>query len=82
MSLPEHKPFFSFAATLQFIQFVDVCFWGVCGYVPSYPHTNSQDHIQTYKPDQTKINIYGIDMANSAAQLVYGPVLVSCMSAP
>ena len=31
----------------------------------------------THKPDQTKINIIGFDMAKSAAQLLYGPVLVS-----
>ena len=44
-------------------------------------------HIQTHKvtsphnnkPDQTKININGFDMAISAAQLLYGPVLVSCL---
>ena len=41
-------------------------------YVPSFPHMNSQVHIQTHKPDQTKINIDGFDMA----KLLYGPVLV------
>ena len=33
-------------------------------------------HTQTHKPDQTKINIKGFDMAKSAAQLLYAPVLV------
>ena len=43
---------------------------------PSGPHTNSQVHIQAHKPDQTKININGLDMAKSAAQQLYFPVLV------
>ena len=46
------------------------------GYVPCFPNMNSQVHIQTPKPDQTKININGFDMAKSAAQLLYGPILV------
>ena len=33
---------------------------------------NSQVHIQTHKPDQTRININGSDMVKSAAQLLYG----------
>ena len=33
-------------------------------------------HIQTHKPDQTKININGFNMTKSAAQLLYGPVLI------
>ena len=37
---------------------------------------NLQGHSQTQKPDQTKININGFDMAKIAAQLLYGPVLV------
>ena len=45
----------------------------VCPILSTYelkrPHTNSQLY-------QTKININGIDMAESAAQLLYGPVLV------
>ena len=47
----------------------------VCGYVPSCPHVNSQVHIGTHKPDQTKININLFDMVKSAAQLLYGPVI-------
>ena len=31
--------------------------------------------MKIHKPDQTKININGFDMAKSAAQLLYGPVL-------
>ena len=42
----------------------------------SFAHTNSKVHTQTHKPDQTKININGFGMAKSAAQLLYGPVLV------
>ena len=38
---------------------------------------NLEVRTQTHKPDQTKINIYRFDMAKSAAQLLYGPVLVS-----
>ena len=37
---------------------------------------NLEVRTQTHKPDQTKINIYRFDMAKSAAQLLYGPVLV------
>ena len=48
-----------------------------CVFVPFNPHINLQVHTQTHKPDQTKININGFDMAKSAAQLLYGPVLVS-----
>ena len=48
----------------------------VCLFVPSNPHTNSQVHVHTQKPDQTKININGSNMAKIAAQLLYGPVLV------
>ena len=46
-----------------------------CEYVLS--HTNSQVQIETHKLDQTKVNINGFGMAKSAAQLLYGPVLVS-----
>ena len=35
---------------------------------------------RTYKLDQTKITINGFGMAKSAAQLLYGPVLVSFSS--
>ena len=43
--------------------FVCVClFFG-----PSDPHTNSQVHTQTNKPNQTKININGFGLAKSAA---------------
>ena len=38
---------------------------------------NLEVRTQTHKPDQTKINIYRFDMAKSAAQLLYGPVLVN-----
>ena len=51
--------------------FISSCFF--CGYVPSSPH--SQVHIQTHKPDQTRININGVDMAKSVVQLLYGPRL-------
>ena len=37
---------------------------------------NLEVRTQTHKPDQTKINIYRFDMAKSAAQRLYGPVLV------
>ena len=37
---------------------------------------NLEVRTQTHKPDQTNINIYRFDMAKSAAQLLYGPVLV------
>ena len=37
---------------------------------------NSKVHTPTHKPDLTKINIKGFDVAKSAAQLLYGPVLV------
>ena len=40
---------------------------------------NSQVHTQTHKPDQTEININGFDIAKSAAQLLYGPVLVDSL---
>ena len=49
-----------------------------CLFVPSIPHMNSQVHTQTQKPDPSKININGFDVAKSAAQLLYGPVLVVC----
>ena len=53
MSLPEHKPFFSFAATLQFIQFVEVCFGGFVGMSLPIP---IQTHKTTYKlTNQTKL---------------------------
>ena len=47
-------------------------------FVPSDPPTHSQVHTQINKPEKTKIkqNINGFDMAKSAAQLLYGPVLV------
>ena len=54
--------------------FVILC---VCFFIPSDPHTNLQAHTQTCKPDQTKININGFDMAKSAAKLLYSPVLVT-----
>ena len=36
--------------------------------------------MKIHKPDQTKININGFDMAKSAAQLLYGPVIVYTLS--
>ena len=70
---------FNFLFIFQVVKrelFVFFCF--VFLFVPSSPHTNSQAqvHIQTHKPDRTKININGFDMAKCAAQLLYGPVLV------
>ena len=37
---------------------------------------NLQVYTQTHEPDQTKININEFDLVKSAAQLLYGPVLV------
>ena len=51
-------------------------------FVPSGRHTMSPVQVQTHKPNHTKINIDGFDMAKSAAQLLYGPVLVYWMSFP
>ena len=42
-----------------------------------FKHSNFHFHIQTYKLDQTKIIIKGVGIAKSAAQLLYGPVLVT-----
>ena len=42
----------------------------------SHIYLNLLLYTQTHKPDQTKININEFDMAKSAAQLLYDPVLV------
>ena len=62
------KTFFLVAQQL----YMSSCFFSV----PSDPHTNSEVHIHTQKQDETKHNINGFDKAKSAAQLLYGPVLV------
>ena len=46
----------------------------VCSILSTYKLTFPN---RTYKLDQTKITINGFGMAKSAAQLLYGPVLVS-----
>ena len=63
---------FTCAATLHVIIFF---FCGMSHTVQTQTHKVTIPH--THKPDQTKININGFDMAKSAAQLLYGPVLVS-----
>ena len=68
--MPKHQ-----MAMLLFVSFLVVqqlnkssCFFLVFGwYVPFCPHRILQDHIRTHKPDQTKININGFNLAISAA---------------
>ena len=68
----QYKPvLISCPATLHIIMFF-LIFLFVCGYIPlSHPA-----HIRTHKLDQTKININGFDRAKSAAQVLYGPLLI------
>ena len=54
--------------------YMSSCFF--CGYVPFGPDTDSQVQVQTLKPDKTKLNINGFEMAKSAAQLLYSLVFV------
>ena len=61
-------------STCHHVFFLCVCFCHIRLVLSHLAHIRT--HKSTHKPDQTKIKINGFDMAKSAAQLLYGPVLV------